>query len=57
MGLGGTRGAGVTWTSRPIMDASMRRTPSMVAPLSTMEYSISLSAMVQWSATEVNGPT
>jgi hypothetical protein len=52
----GTRGAGVTSTSCPMMDASIRLTPRMDAPRNTMEYSISQSAMTQSSATEVNGP-
>ena len=52
----GTRGAGVTSTARPMMDASIRLTPLIDAPRSTMEYSISLSVMAHSSATEVNGP-
>jgi len=38
-------------------EASIRLTPLREAPRSTMEYSISLSTMVQPSAMEVNGPT
>src|SRR6185437_16476479 len=53
----GTRGAGVTSTSWPMIDASIRRTPRIDALRRTMEYSISQSSMVQSSATEVNGPT
>src|ERR1019366_2173160 len=43
----GTLGAGVTSTSCPMSDASIRRTPSIDAPRSTIEYSISLSTMAQ----------
>ena len=35
----------------------MRRTPRIDAPSRTMEYSISLSAITQPGAIEVNGPT
>ena len=52
-----SRGAGVTSTPRPMIDASIRRAPLINAPRSTIEYSISLSSIVQSSATEVNGPT
>src|SRR5271166_3852685 len=37
-------------------EASMRRTPRIDARARTMEYSISLSAITQSRATEVNGP-
>ena len=51
------RGAGVTSTSRPMSEASIRRTPLIEESRSTMEYSISLSSIGQSSAIEVNGPT
>src|SRR6185437_3603231 len=52
----GTLGAGVTSTWCPMREASMRRTPRIDAPARTMEYSISLSAITQPGAIEVNGP-
>jgi len=47
----------VTSASRPISEHSTRPTPSMEAPRSTIEYSISLSTIRQFSSIEVNGPT
>lgn len=53
----GTRGAGVTSTLRPMIEASTRRAPRTEEPSRTMENSISLSVMRQSWEMEVNGPT